>query len=57
MFEGHCSKGKDGTFYNACQTCSKYKPKVGALPARKNLKRQKTDKARERDIQKMMRSY
>ena len=42
--EGNCSKGKDGTFRKACQTCSSYRPIRGGQPARKNLKREKTEK-------------
>lgn len=57
MWEGECSKGREGTFRKTCQTCKKYKPKKGALPARKNLKKQKTEKHIEKDIKRMMREY
>lgn len=40
-WEGECSKGREGTFRKACQTCNKYKAKKGSMPARKNLKRKK----------------
>ena len=40
-YEGSCLKGKAGTFRKACQTCGKYKPKLGSAPARQNLKKQK----------------
>ena len=33
-YEGSCLKGKAGTFRKACQTCGKYKPKLGSSPAR-----------------------
>ena len=55
--EGKCKKGREGTFRKACQTCKKYKAKEGSLPARKNLKRQKAEKIRERDMKQMMRDY
>lgn len=42
--EGECKKGKEGTFRKACQTCMFYKPIKGGLPARKNLKKEKTEK-------------
>ena len=42
--EGNCSKGKEGTFRKACQKCGSYDPIKGGLPARKNLKREKTEK-------------
>ena len=56
-WEGECSKGRAGTFRDACQTCKKYKAKKGAVPARKNLKKQKAEKIRERDMKQMMRDY
>ena len=37
-YEGSCLKGREGTFWDACQTCNKYKPVKGGAPARKNLK-------------------
>lgn len=57
LYEGGCAKGKEGTFRKACQTCKKYKAKKGGLPARKNLKKQKTEKMHERDMKKMMKDY
>ena len=42
--EGLCSKGKEGTFRAACQTCKDYRPVKGGLPARRNLKKEKTEK-------------
>lgn len=56
-WETQCSKGGEGTFRKACQTCKKYKPKKGNLPARKNLKKQKTRKIYEKDIRNMMKEY
>ena len=56
-WEGECAKGRKGTFRKACQTCKKYKAKKGSPPARQNLKRQKTEKIRERDMKQMMRDY
>lgn len=57
MWEGECSKGREGTFRKACQTCNKYKAKKGSMPARKNLKRQKAEEIRKRDIKQMMSDY
>lgn len=56
-FEHSCSKGKEGTFRKACQTCKKYKAKKGTLPARKNLKRQKVEKIKEHDMKQIMKNY
>lgn len=56
-WEGECEKGREGTFRKACQTCKKYKAKRGSTLARPNLKRQKIEKIRERDMEKMMRDY
>lgn len=47
--EGGCLKGRKGTFYKACQTCKKYVAIKGGEPARKNLKKQKLQAAKERD--------
>ena len=41
MYEGGCSKGKKGTFRDACQICKKYKPRTGGMPTRANLKKKK----------------
>ena len=43
--EGNCSKGREGTFRHACQTCSKYQALKGGRPRRKDLKREKLEKA------------
>lgn len=42
--EGECTKGREGTFRHYCQTCSLYRPVRGGQPARKNLKKEKTEK-------------
>ena len=55
--EGSCLKGREGTFWKACQTCAKYSPRKGGTPARKNLKRQKMDKIQESDMKRMIRDY
>ncbi len=55
--EGSCTKGREGTFRKTCQTCNKYKPKKGGTPARKNLKKQKTEEVIKRDMQRMMEEY
>lgn len=56
-YEHSCKKGKEGTFRKACQICKKYKPKKAGLPARKNLKKQKTEKIRMQDMEEMMKEY
>ena len=56
-YEHGCSKGREGTFRDVCQTCNKYKPKKGGTPARQNLKKKKAEKIKERDIKQMMREY
>jgi hypothetical protein len=56
-WEGECAKGREGTFRDACQTCKKYKPKKGAVPAKRNLKKQKLNKINEKDINDMMKDY
>lgn len=57
MYEGGCSKGKKGTFRDACQICKKYKARTGSAPARANLKKKKMEKIKERDIRQMLRDY
>jgi len=57
MYEGGCSKDREGTFKKYCQTCQMYKAKRGAAPARKNLKRQKLDDAKNKDFRNMMKDY
>lgn len=42
--EGNCSKGHEGTFKKCCQKCKDYKAKKGALPRRKDLRKEKTIK-------------
>ncbi len=57
MYEGGCSKGKKGTFRDACQICKKYKPRTGGVPTRANLKKKKMEKIKERDIRQILRDY
>ena len=56
-WEGECAKGREGTFRKACQICKKYKAKKGSVPARQNLKKQKTEKLKEQDMRRMMQDY
>lgn len=49
QFEKSCSIGKEGTFWKSCQHCSKYVPIKGGKPARKNLKKEKIQKAIDRE--------
>lgn len=44
VYEGCCTKGREGTFRKACQTCDKYQPKKGGNVARKDLRREKKEK-------------
>ena len=44
IYEGCCSKGRDGTFYKQCQICDKYVPKPGAKPARTDNRKKKQEK-------------
>ncbi len=55
--EGECLKGRAGHFRSTCQTCKKYTPRKGGVPARKNLKREKMGKLREKDIAEMLNNY
>lgn len=48
--EGQCAKGRDGFFRKTCQTCKKYEPIKHGRPARKDLKREKLDKIKDRDM-------
>ena len=56
-YEGSCLKGKAGTFRKACQTCGKYKPKLGRAPARQNLKKQKIEKIKTKDMKLELKNY
>lgn len=42
--EGTCTKGRKGTFKQACQTCNKYKPIKGGRPARTDNRRKIIEK-------------
>ena len=42
--EGHCSKGREGTFRKKCQVCDKYLALKGAKPARTDRRKEKRDK-------------
>ena len=57
LYEGGCTKGREGTFWKACQTCNKYKAKKNTLAARKNLKRQKIEKIRQQEMDEMTKEY
>ena len=46
LYEGSCSKGREGTFRHKCQTCNIYEPKKRTVPARKNLRKTKLEKIR-----------
>jgi len=55
--EGSCAKGRDGIFRKTCQTCDKYIARKGGIPARKDLKRQKLEKIKERDMRRDIKNY
>ena len=42
--KGNCDLGKNAEFYGLCQTCSSYKKKPGAKPARVDNRKKKLDK-------------
>lgn len=44
IYETNCAKGHDGTFKKACQHCKFYIPKKGAVPRRKDLRKEKVEK-------------
>ena len=48
--EGNCSKGREGTFRKACQTCGKYRPIRGGRPARTDNRREKREKISKREM-------
>lgn len=48
--EGNCAKKREGSFYHYCQHCDQYRPVRGSIPAKKNLKREKIEKARKEDF-------
>lgn len=45
LCEGSCDLGHKGTFRHACQTCKQYNPVRGSMPARKDNRRQKLERA------------
>lgn len=57
QWEGGCLKGKEGTFYDACQTCRKYKARRGYTPARQNHKKDKLAAIKEKDTRIMIKEY
>ena len=57
QWEGGCLKGREGTFYNACQTCKKYKARRGYTPARQNKKKEKLAKIKEKDTKRLIKEY
>lgn len=48
-YEGHCSKGKEGTFKGSCVHCPLYVAKKGAKPLRVDERRKKLEKASKKD--------
>lgn len=56
-YEGGCLKGREGTFNKACQKCKLYKALPGGRPAKKDLRRQKKEDLRRRDMRQMMEDY
>lgn len=47
--KGECDLGKKAEFYGLCQTCSSYKKKPGAKPARTDNRRRKLEKYRKHE--------
>ena len=56
-YENCCSKGKKGTFWEACQICKKYKARKDNSSVHRNFKKQKMEKIKRRDMDDMMRDY
>ena len=48
--ENECTKGREGTFREACQTCNLYVAVKGGRPARKDLRRHKKEDALKKDL-------
>lgn len=48
--EKNCKRGKEGTFYIACQKCPFYDPVRGAKPAKTDHRRKDLDKIRKREV-------
>jgi hypothetical protein len=57
QWEGGCTKGREGTFYDACQTCKKYKARRGYTPARQNRKRDKLAEIKDQDARRLIKEY
>ena len=49
--EKHCKRGKEGTFYGACQKCPFYKPVKGAKPAKVDNHKAKLEKIRKKEVE------
>jgi len=48
--EGSCRKGRDGTFWHKCQTCSLYNPIHGGEPVRGDWRNKKRADAIRKDM-------
>ena len=48
--EKNCARGKEGTFYGACQKCPFYKPVKGAAPAKVDRRRKTLEKIRDKEM-------
>ena len=47
--EKNCNKGKEGTFYGACQHCHLYEPVKGAKPAKVDNHKERLEKIRKKE--------
>jgi len=47
--KGNCELGRDSELYGLCQTCSSYKKKPGAKPARIDNRKKKLDKIKRKE--------
>ena len=48
--EKNCKRGKEGTFYGACQKCPFYKPVKGAKPAKVDHRKRDLEKVRCKEV-------
>lgn len=47
---GECLKGKRANLSNVCQHCSKYEPKKGAVPFKRNKKSTRIENLRKKEL-------
>jgi hypothetical protein len=50
IYEGNCSKGREGTFRKQCQTCKKYVPVKGGRPARTDTRAKRLARIERKEV-------